>query len=294
MADIDSGINHISDTALWVAVYRAVETERKDALFRDPYASILAGERGKRIVENMYQGQNSAWSMIVRTVVLDEFVTQTIAHDNIDTVINLAAGLDTRPYRLDLPPSLNWIEVDLPGIMGYKEQKLVDAKPHCRVERIRLDLTNRDERKKLFERISRDAERVLVISEGLLVYLTEEDVSALASDLYDQSNFYWWMMDLLTPELLDWLLKNTFKRFASGDVQMHFAPKGGANFFHSYGWATSESRLVSKEARRLKREMPKAWLFRLLSPLASKKQKEFYSKLDSYFVLLNRDKVNEP
>jgi O-methyltransferase involved in polyketide biosynthesis len=34
----DSEIIHISDTALWVAVYRAIESKRKDALFVDPYA----------------------------------------------------------------------------------------------------------------------------------------------------------------------------------------------------------------------------------------------------------------
>jgi hypothetical protein len=39
-------IRHISDTALWVAVYRAQESELADAVFRDPYARKLAGDRG--------------------------------------------------------------------------------------------------------------------------------------------------------------------------------------------------------------------------------------------------------
>ena len=42
-------LRHISDTALWVAVYRAQESERTDAVFRDPYASTLAGDRGTAI-----------------------------------------------------------------------------------------------------------------------------------------------------------------------------------------------------------------------------------------------------
>jgi len=46
---LDTPLRHISDTALWVAVYRAEESERTDAVFRDPYASKLAGERGTQI-----------------------------------------------------------------------------------------------------------------------------------------------------------------------------------------------------------------------------------------------------
>lgn len=284
----NSQITHVSDTALWVAVYRAMETKRKDALFQDPYAEILAGDRGKQIVENLKDGKASAWSMIVRTVVMDEFIYRVIKEDNVDTAVNLAAGLDTRPYRLELPSSLRWIEADLPDILSYKEQKLADAMPSCSLERVRLDLTDPEARQKLFEQINRDSKRVLVITEGLLVYLKQEDVAALANDLLAQPNCRWWIMDLLSPVLLDWLKKRSFKQFTEGNVQMHFAPEGGADFFKPYGWKADDLRSVAKEARRLKREMPMMWVYRLMTPLASKKRKEFFSKMDSHFVLLKR------
>src|SRR6266567_1544795 len=60
-------IEHVSDTARWVALYRAMESERPDALFRDPYARKLAGERGERILASMRRGRAWAWPMIVRT-----------------------------------------------------------------------------------------------------------------------------------------------------------------------------------------------------------------------------------
>ncbi|MDE3057739.1 MAG: class I SAM-dependent methyltransferase [Bacteroidota bacterium] len=283
-----SQITHISDTALWVSVYRAMETKRKDALFRDPYAEILAGERGRQIAENMSDRKSGAWPMIVRTAVIDEFVTRALTQDAVDTVINLAAGLDTRPYRLDLPESLRWIEVDLPEILSYKEEKLANATPRCTLERVRLDLTNIEARKNLFVKINRDAKRALVITEGLLIYLSSEDVASLARDLHAQQNFRRWVIDIATPTLLLWLLKRRFRSFAEGTVQMRFAPEEGPGFFKAFGWNEAEVRAVSKEARRLKREMPGAWLYRLLSPFASKKMREFYSRMDSYFVLLER------
>src|SRR5438270_12077955 len=119
----DPFIENISDTARWVAVYRAWESRRKDAVFRDPFAERLAGEKGEEIVRKLPRGKSIAWSLIVRTVVLDDFVKRAVAELGVDTVVNLAAGLDARPYRLDLPPALQWIEVDLPEITAYTEAK---------------------------------------------------------------------------------------------------------------------------------------------------------------------------
>ena len=71
----------------------------------------------------MSGGRYTEWSVVIRTRVIDSFVQQLIA-GGVETVINLGAGLDTRPYRLDLPASLRWIEVDLPQIIDLKEARL--------------------------------------------------------------------------------------------------------------------------------------------------------------------------
>ncbi|PYP21274.1 MAG: hypothetical protein DMD55_20385, partial [Gemmatimonadetes bacterium] len=95
-------IQHVSDTARWVALYRAMESERPDALFHDPYARRLAGARGEQILASLPKGRTWAWAMIVRTAVMDELILRAVARDGVGTVLNLAAGLDTRPYRLPL------------------------------------------------------------------------------------------------------------------------------------------------------------------------------------------------
>ena len=61
MAEEPKGMRNISDTALWVAVYRAMETDRPDAIFRDPFARKLAGERGAEIVKSIPRGAQGAW-----------------------------------------------------------------------------------------------------------------------------------------------------------------------------------------------------------------------------------------
>ncbi len=96
----EGGLRNISDTAHWVAVYRALESERPDALFRDPFARRLAGERGARISEGVAFANRNAWSFVARTMLFDRFISDAVAN-GADMVVNLAAGLDARPYRLD-------------------------------------------------------------------------------------------------------------------------------------------------------------------------------------------------
>src|ERR1043165_2932773 len=104
---MESALRNISDTALWVAIYRARESERADAHFHDPYARRLAGERGEQIAADMQKGMKHEWPMIARTVNIDQIVANCIA-EGADMVINLACGLDARAYRLDLPANLKW------------------------------------------------------------------------------------------------------------------------------------------------------------------------------------------
>jgi len=142
-------IRHISDTARWAAVYRARETERPGALFHDPYARRLAGERGEEIAAALPFHQKNEWAWVFRTVLFDRFIVEQI-RQGVDMVVNLAAGLDARPYRMELPASLRWIEVDLPEILEYKEEMLKDERPACALRRVHLDLADAGARRELF------------------------------------------------------------------------------------------------------------------------------------------------
>ena len=134
-------IRYISDTALWVAVYRAQESERADAVFRDPYARKLAGDRGVQIAAGMPFARRHSWSYVARTWLVDQIIEREVLQGT-DMVINLAAGLDCRPYRMQLPASLRWVEVDLPDMLSYKQEVLAAECPVCKLERVPLDLTD--------------------------------------------------------------------------------------------------------------------------------------------------------
>ena len=255
-------IRNVSDTARWVAVYRARETERPDAHFRDPFARRLAGERGEQIAKSMPLGRDNDWSMITRTYLGDQFINEQVKQ-GVDMVINLAAGLDARPYRMQLPPSLNWIEVDLPEILSYKEEILRDEKPLCSLERIRLDLSNAAARRDLFADFGRRSRNALIITEGLLIYLTADDVVGLARDLAAPPSFQSWILDIASPGLLRLLAKRMAKQLNAA-APFKFAPPEGPNFFIPYGWKPVDVQSFLKNAARLKRL---SLLFRLFALL---------------------------
>jgi methyltransferase (TIGR00027 family) len=279
-------IEHISDTARWVAVYRAMETERPDAHFRDPYARLLAGGQGEKIVQTLPKGVASAWAIIVRTCVFDEIILRAVQTQGVDTILNLASGLDTRPYRLPLPTSLKWVEVDLPDILTYKEKKLAGVRPVCSLEMVKMDLKNVTSRQTLFNRVRAISQRVLVVSEGLSPYLTSDQMTSLAQDLSAQSTFQWWLLDLISPFALQQIQKLWKKQLSTGRFAFHFAPVEGAAFFNPYGWKVKEVRSSVEEGHRLKREMPYAWFWRFLGKIFKRKQEIFRNTY--IFALLER------
>ena len=227
-------IRNISDTARWAAVFRARETERSDALFRDPLARKLAGERGEQIAAAMKMHERNSWSWVMRTYLFDQHIVRGLA-SGVDTIINLAAGLDARPYRMDVPPTLRWIEVDLPELFAYKEEVLAGEKPRCVLQRVTLDLSDVAKRRALFAQVSASAKRVMVISEGLLIYLSAEDVGVLATDLAREPSFQYWALDVVSPGLLEMLRKQGGgAELAHAGAPFKFAPPEGPGFFTHY------------------------------------------------------------
>jgi len=260
-------IRNISDTALWVAVYRAWESERADAVFRDPHARRLAGKRGEEIMAAVKDANKHAWSYTARTFNVDAFVKEEVDR-GADMVIDLAAGLDARPYRMKLPASLRWIEIDLPPLFAYKEEVLKGEKPVCKLERIPLDLADAAARRKVFEQLGRSSKRALIISEGLIVYLTADEVCSLARDLAARPSFQRWATDLVSPRLLAMLQKQVGKSLAQAGSPLKFGPEKGPVYFEDCGWKAIDVRSMLQTAAKLDRL---SWLLRLFAKFPDSK-----------------------
>lgn len=283
-------LSEISDTARWVAHFRALESERPSGIVRDPFARRLAGERGRAIAQALPK-LSLEWVIPVRTRVYDELILETLTSSSeITSVLNLAAGLDTRPYRLSLPSSLRWIEVDLPGILAAKAAVLAAERARCRVERVALDLNEPGALAALLSQLEAQGERVLVVTEGLLAYLDYAEVRSLASALYASPAVTTWILEAAMPEVLAQARRAWGKVLAPAGAEMKFAPASGLDFFSELGWRPRVVRSLLEEAQRFGREMRFAWLARAVT--FATRGREAWRKIAMYGVLEKRGSFN--
>ncbi len=279
-------INHVSDTAFWVAHYRALESERADALFHDPLAKRLSGEQGAQIARTMSGSYFTSWAVVMRTCIIDDFIRFALAQGT-DTVLNLGAGLDTRPYRMDLPESLRWIEVDYPNVIAFKEERLHDEKPRCQLARVKLDLANGADRQQMLADTDTQARKMLVLTEGVVPYLSAEEVGALAEDLRSLDHAAFWIIDYFSPMALKYRPRQMKRNLKNAPFR--FEPKDWFGFFEQHGWHCKKMCYFAEEARRLKRppQFP-LWMKLIWSVrrhFISKQRRDAFGKLAGYALL---------
>jgi methyltransferase (TIGR00027 family) len=253
----DPLIRDVSDTSYWIAHLRAQETGRPDALFHDPLAARLAGERGRAIAAGMPAQGVIAWTVVMRTCIIDEFMLRAI-RQGVDTVLNLGAGLDTRPYRMDLPASLQWIEADYPHIVEYKDSLLANEQPRCRLERVKIDLADGGKRRKFLSDVNARSGNILVLAEGVVPYLSVEEAAALAEDLRAMDRARFWLVDYFSPDAMKFRRRNKMGKNMQ-NAPFRFEPPDWFGFFRQHGWESEEIRYLADEGDRRGRPLPLPW-----------------------------------
>jgi methyltransferase (TIGR00027 family) len=128
-------------TARWTAAVRAKESARADGLFNDPWAVALAGAEGMAWIER--RPADSAIPIVLRTRFFDDWLQHITTQNAIRQVVLMAAGLDTRAFRLRWPAQTRLFELDQPPVLQHKGQVLssAGAQPACTRQAIEADLT---------------------------------------------------------------------------------------------------------------------------------------------------------
>jgi len=191
MADRSSrptnGLSGVCATLLIPLAARVVESESPDPAVRDPRGVAFA-QRLDFDPQNVARDRWNKAGCLARTVILDAAVNDFLQRSPRATIVNLGAGLCTRYWRVEPRQSLRWFDVDLPSVIRLKRELLadVDRAPHQdqrQYTAIEADVTDHS----WMEQISCAAEeRVLIITEGLLMYLEPAAVRRLITALADE------------------------------------------------------------------------------------------------------------
>ena len=178
------GSKPVAQTSRWMAAARARENERSDRLFHDPLAAELAGPEGfawlGRTDPPGSLGGPGVYA-VVRTRFFDDFL-QTVCQDSeVRQVVLVAAGLDTRAFRLDWAPGTRLYELDLPEVLDYKKTVVRDAgaKARCLRRPVGVDLEEPDWSRFLRAAGYRPDKPSVWILEGFLFYLDRSAVEVL-------------------------------------------------------------------------------------------------------------------
>ena len=142
MADYNVNDHALTHTAYWTAAVRALEHARPDRLFFDPWAQALAGEIGAAWIAG--RTPESVVPIVLRTRYFDDFLLRIVEQYPIRQIVMLAAGLDTRAYRLPWPAGMRFFELDQAELLAYKGQMLgmTGAKPAGERQTIGIDLSS--------------------------------------------------------------------------------------------------------------------------------------------------------
>ena len=186
--------NFTNDSSMMIAYERSQESKRGgDALFNDPFAAALAGEKGESLSNafgsnchyfgfNGWTDFHKTWT-VVRTKYIDDEVRRHASTGRFRQCVNLGAGMDTRAYRLECYQNFSngSFEVDMETVNANKtkvfQEILGNPKPFSpAVHTVSLDFLS--EETSLLEALGECGsfdtdEASIFISEGLIMYLGE-------------------------------------------------------------------------------------------------------------------------
>jgi methyltransferase (TIGR00027 family) len=177
----------VGATALSVAAARAVETGSDDPLIRDQFAYLLvstAGQPWARLASSLDwigdddHGRRAHRLAVdyqaVRTHYFDSYFADAVAA-GVRQVVILAAGLDSRAFRLEWPPDTTVYEIDQPQVVAYKTSTLESAGAAPTAQRRTVQVDLRDDWAAALTSAGFDPSQPTAwLAEGLLPYLPAE------------------------------------------------------------------------------------------------------------------------
>lgn len=165
-------VTGVPETMIQTLYARAKESEKVNPMIQDDMAAEIVSKLDYDF-SNADKDKAMSYGVIARTIVLDEMVGRYLSEHPKTVVINIASGMDTRCYRME-GKYLRWYNVDLPETMEIREKFLTESGPIYQIAKSAMDASYMDE-------IITDGENVLVVIEGLSMYLSEEDVLQMFS-----------------------------------------------------------------------------------------------------------------
>lgn len=208
----------VPETMLQTLYARAAHSKRSDHKFYDAKAIEIVKKMEYDFSKAEKDTAMSA-GVIARTILLDQMVSDFIRKNPRGTVVNIACGLDTRFYRLD-NGSIRWYNLDLPETIAVRRRFLTETGRVSLIAKSAMDESWADD-------VEETGEKVLVVAEGLVMYLTEADVKQILSIV----NRRFRNVEVIVETMNPWIMKHIReKSIEASHARFTWGLKSGKDF----------------------------------------------------------------
>lgn len=170
-------VSGVPETMLQTMYARAKESEKEHPYIYDK-AAVEIVSRLDYDFSNADKDIMMSSGVIARTILLDGMVEEFLSSHPGTIVVNIACGMDTRCYRVEGQYKY-WYNIDLPETIEIRNRFLKEDGPVFQIAKSATDASYTEE-------ICYHDEPVLVVVEGLTMYLQEEDVKQIFHIVYEK------------------------------------------------------------------------------------------------------------
>lgn len=208
-------IGGVAETMLQTLYARAKESKKPNHKIYDEKAIEIIG---KMDYDFSLADKDTAMrnGVVARTIVLDRMVSDFVKEHPAAAVINIACGMDTRFYRVD-DGKIHWYNIDLPVTMEVREKYIKENERVTNIAASAMD-------ESWTAQIQTITDSVLVIVEGLSMYLTETDVKQILSIIDRHFPLVTVFMEILNPKFVK---KNVEKSIQQSGAVFTWGAKSG-------------------------------------------------------------------
>jgi O-methyltransferase involved in polyketide biosynthesis len=193
----------------------------------DPYAGLFLE---KMTASARVLAASGRSEVLARTKIIDLMLLDLLKASAGVAVVNVGAGLCTRPYRLDLSACSEAIEIDALPVLEFKDTILSEYQASCPLSRVPGDARS----------LPRLPTPAIVLTEGLLVYLTRDEIASLAISLAAQPGPVDWLADIVSSDSAE-----AMKAYAAqSDTTLPLSGLDSLEIFEQAGWSVHDYRAL--------------------------------------------------
>jgi methyltransferase (TIGR00027 family) len=246
----------VSKTAYYCCGVRMMDAESANPVCNDTYARLFMDEEGLRMFDAFRNEEKPNASNVTRHRIVDDILRDELTRSPDLTIVIVGCGFDSRAFRIK---GGTWIELDEPAIIAYKNEKLDSSSCPNELHRIRINFAAES----LDSKLPRTSNRVVVVIEGVFMYLTENITNQLLQTLRRVFPSHILLCDLMSQRFFEKYGKPLHEKIKKLGAQFAFVADDPSSLFLRHGYViTDRISTVEKSIDYGLIRIPK-WLLRL-------------------------------